>query len=94
MWQQLLGTDAFDAQANLFDHGARSLLVVRALTELRRHGHVLSAVQVYEHPSVAAQATLLTVAPPPARDPRVERERASAQRAAFARFGPHAGGTR
>ena len=94
MWQQLLGTDAFDADANLFDHGARSLLVVRALTELRRRGHVLSAVQVYEHPSVAAQAALLAVAPVAVRDAGAERERATSQRAAFARFGPGARGAR
>jgi len=94
MWQQLLGTDAFDADANLFDHGARSLLVVRALTELRRRGHVLSAVQVYEHPSVAAQAALLAAAPVAVRDAGAERERATSQRAAFARFGPGARGAR
>lgn len=96
LWKQLLGAQSLDAQANLFDHGARSLIVVRALTELRRHGHVLSAAQVYEHPNVAAQAALLGGMP----DVRAAgtdasgSARGAAQRAAFARFGPRAGGTR
>ncbi|HEY8682597.1 MAG TPA: non-ribosomal peptide synthetase, partial [Rhodanobacter sp.] len=39
MWQQLLGADELRADDNLFDFGARSLTVVHALTELRRHGY-------------------------------------------------------
>ncbi|MFI4969154.1 MAG: amino acid adenylation domain-containing protein [Lysobacterales bacterium] len=93
LWQQLLSVADLDVAENLFDRGARSLVVVRALTELRRHGHVLSATQVYEHPNVAAQAALL-VAAPVARDPGGDaRIRGVAQRAAFARFGPHGGGS-
>ena len=38
LWQQLLGLVEIDVQQNLFDLGARSLTVVRALTELRRRG--------------------------------------------------------
>lgn len=94
LWAQLLGLATLDAHANLFDHGARSLLVVRALTELRRHGIVLSAVQVYEHPSVAAQADLLGAAPESRAADAGAAARAAAQRAAFARFGPRAGGAR
>jgi len=67
LWRQLLDADDLDAEANLFDHGARSLIVVRALTELRRRGIVLTAAQVYEHPSAAAQAALLSAADAPAR---------------------------
>ena len=59
MWLRLLGLDTIDMAANLFDLGARSLTVVHALTELRRHGHVMTVAQIYEHPSVAAQAALL-----------------------------------
>jgi amino acid adenylation domain-containing protein len=94
MWKQLLSVSELDAADNLFDRGARSLIVVRALTELRKHGHVLSAAQIYEYPSIAAQAALLGAAPH-ARDARAdlsERTRGAAQRAAFARFGPPAGG--
>ncbi|HEU4664108.1 MAG TPA: non-ribosomal peptide synthetase [Dokdonella sp.] len=94
LWKQLLGVDHLDVEANLFEHGARSLLVVRALTELRRHGHVLGVAQAYEHPTVAAQAAALCAAPPAAGGAGVERARGDAQRAAFARFGPRAGGGR
>ena len=96
LWKQLLSIDRLDAEDNLFDRGARSLIVVRAVTELRRRGHVLSAVQVYEHPSVAAQAALLGMTSH-TRDARAgagEDTRGAAQRAAFARFGPRAGGSR
>ncbi|MFC4819710.1 non-ribosomal peptide synthetase [Dokdonella ginsengisoli] len=95
LWRQLLGVAALDAHENLFERGARSLLVVRALTELRRHGHVLSAAQVYEHPSVAAQAAALGApAAAPAAANEDVRERGERQRAAFARFGPRGGGAR
>jgi len=93
LWRQLLDAPQLGADDNLFDHGARSLLVVRALTELRRHGHVLSVVQAYEYPSVAAQVALLEGGA--VRDEgRREAERGVAQRAAFARFAPRAGGAR
>ena len=94
LWKQLLGVAELDAGANLFDHGARSLTVVRALTELRRHGHVLSVAQVYEHSSVAAQVALLDAAPGARDSGADEQARGAAQRAALARFGPRAGGVR
>lgn len=94
LWRQLLGVAELDAQENLFERGARSLLVVRALTELRRHGHVLSAAQVYEHPSAAAQAALLGATGPAAAATEDVQERGERQRAAFARFGPRGGGGR
>lgn len=95
LWKQLLGTDTLDVDANLFDSGARSLLVVRALTELRRHGHVLSAAQIYESPTVSAQAALLEKGSASDTHSSVaERARGAAQRKAFARFGVHGGGQR
>ncbi len=94
LWQQLLDVTTLDVHANLFEQGARSLLVVRALTELRRHGHVLSVAQIYECPTVAAQAAALAAPPRAAlREERAtEQMRAAAQRAALARFGPRKGG--
>ena len=70
-----------------FDLGARSITVVRALTELRQHGfRSLTAAQIYEHPSVARLAAWLGGdAPPPVADAALRGER---QRAALARFGP------
>lgn len=63
VWAQLLGISDLDTHANLFESGARSLTVVRALTELRRHGfNSVTAAHLYEHPSVAAQAAWLEAA--------------------------------
>ena len=92
LWKQLLGIASLDAQTNLFDTGARSLTVVRALTELRRHGYrSLSVAQIYEHPSIAQQAALLrgdqdTVPSSTAVADALSRGRN--QRAALTRFAP------
>jgi amino acid adenylation domain-containing protein len=93
LWGHLLGLDGIDPQANLFDLGARSLTVVRALTELRGQGfRTLSAAQIYEHSSVARQVALLQG---DARDEMVAgvdtRLRGDRQRTALARFGPRTG---
>ncbi|HZP65431.1 MAG TPA: non-ribosomal peptide synthetase [Rudaea sp.] len=87
LWRQLLGLARVDAHANLFELGARSLTVVQALAELRRHGHVVSVAQIYEHPTVAAQAALLDAAAE--RDVvhiGIDQLRGAQQRAALARF--------
>ena len=83
LWQCLLGVDGLQLSANVFDIGARSLDVVQALTELRRHGHGITVAQVYENPTIAAQLELLEG------NPRIEvhaDSRASRQRAAWARL--------
>jgi amino acid adenylation domain-containing protein len=59
LWQRILDVPLLPATINLFEFGARSLDVVHVLTELRRHGHVLSVAQVYENPTIAAQVALL-----------------------------------
>lgn len=98
LWQQLLGLAAIDPEANLFDLGARSLTVVRALTELRRRGYrTLSAAEIYEHPSVARLARQLASAPnpvAPAATAGATAVRGERQRAALSRFGPRPGGAR
>jgi amino acid adenylation domain-containing protein len=98
LWRQLLGVVEFDVRDNLFDLGARSLTVVQALTELRRRGfRTLSAVQIYEHPSVAKQTALLSAAPEPVSVPHEIHDahsRGDRERAALARFGPRSGGVR
>ncbi len=64
LWMQLLGISNIDTKANLFDLGARSLTVVQAVTELRRHGfHKLTAAQIYEHSSIARLSAFLTAMP-------------------------------
>jgi aryl carrier-like protein len=98
LWQQLLGVAEFNVHDNLFDLGARSLTVVQALTELRRRGfRTLSAVQIYEHPSVSKLTALLSMAAEPANaslETHDAQSRGDRERAALARFGPRSGGVR
>lgn len=87
LWTQLLERADLDDHANLFDHGARSLTVVRALTELRRHGFdAVNAAQIYEYPTIAGQAALLSAAPQAATTGEAARNRGMQQREALARF--------
>jgi amino acid adenylation domain-containing protein len=91
LWSQLLERKQLDAHVNLFDEGARSLTVVRALTELRRHGFdSVTAAHLYEHPSIAAQAAWLEAAPVAAAAQAARLRGAQAtgavQRAALAKF--------
>ncbi len=95
LWKQLLDLDELDENANLFDLGARSLTVVRAMTELRRHGHrAITAVQMYEHPSVAGLAALLSGVGVPASSIAAAQTRGDRQRAALARFNRGTGKSR
>jgi len=91
LWSQLLERKQLDAHANLFDEGARSLTVVRALTELRRHGFDgVTAAHLYEYPSIAAQAAWLEAASVAAAAQAAHMRGAQAtgavQRAALAKF--------
>lgn len=90
MWQQLLGVESIARDDNLFEHGARSLTVVRALTQLRAHGHRLSAAQVYEYPTIAAQLALLDRGSPNDTGINAASQRGEQQRNALKRFGPGA----
>ena len=91
MWQQLLDVAPIGEHDNLFDHGARSLMVVRALTHLRQHGHVLSAAQIYECPTIAGQLVLLENRGQPDSAVVAAGARGERQRDALSRFGPRGG---
>lgn len=91
LWAQLLDRPDLAVDANLFDEGARSLTVVRALTELRRRGFdSVSAAHLYEHASAAAQADWLAATPGAAAENAARMRDAHAsgavQRAALARL--------
>lgn len=86
VWQCILDVPLLPATINLFEFGARSLDVVHALTELRRHGHVLSVAQVYENPTVAAQVALLQGRPVSRSVTDANPLRSLRQREALARF--------
>ena len=89
LWTRLLGLTDINPDANFFDLGARSVTVVDALTELRRHGFSqLNATHIYEHPSIALLSKFLTG---PREAPGLAlpaQERAERQRAALSRFKP------
>ena len=91
MWQQLLDVEPIGQHDNLFDHGARSLTVVHALTHLRQHGHVLSAAQVYECPTIAGQLALLEHRGQADNAVAAAGARGERQRDALSRFGPRGG---
>ena len=85
LWQHLLGTERLDVSADVFELGARSLDVVQALTELRRHDYAVTVAQIYERPTIAAQLQLLGESPAAAcrvADPRAQRQRAALTRLA------------
>ena len=60
LWQELLGLDQLADDANVFDQGARSLLVMRFVTRLKEQGVRLSVADVYDRPTVAGLAALLS----------------------------------
>jgi amino acid adenylation domain-containing protein len=92
LWTHLLASPDIDPNANFFDLGARSMTVVQALTELRRHGFSqLTAAQIYEHPSIAGLSAVLTGMPVREDREPSARERGELQRAALSRFRPQEG---
>ena len=59
LWQELLGIDQLPDDANVFDHGARSLLVMRFVSRAREQGIQLNVADVYDRPTVAGLSALL-----------------------------------
>ncbi|MFN4266565.1 MAG: amino acid adenylation domain-containing protein [Aquabacterium sp.] len=62
-WQELLGLPHMDDHTNVFDLGAKSLLVLRFVTRLKDLGHRCSVAQVYDQPTMAGLAAALSAAP-------------------------------
>jgi amino acid adenylation domain-containing protein len=92
LWMHLLGISNIDTKANLFDLGARSLMVVQAVAELRRCGfQKLTVAQVYEHSSIARLSAFLTAMTATSATVKSAPERGQRQRAALARFKPREG---
>ena len=59
LWLELLGLDQLPDDANVFDHGARSLLVMRFVSRAREQGIELNVADVYDRPTVAGLGALL-----------------------------------
>lgn len=68
LWQELLGLDALADDANLFDLGARSLLVLRFAARLKSLGiGGLTIADIYDRPTVQGIAAALQKQPASAR---------------------------
>ncbi|RZL01391.1 MAG: amino acid adenylation domain-containing protein, partial [Rubrivivax sp.] len=59
VWQELLGVSGLADDANVFDAGARSLLVMRFVARAKQLGLNLSVAEVYDRPTVAGMAQSL-----------------------------------
>lgn len=60
LWQELLGVRGIPDDANLFELGAKSLLVLRFVTRLRDAGvQGLSVADVYDRPTIAGISAVL-----------------------------------
>ncbi|MDE2078736.1 MAG: type I polyketide synthase, partial [Burkholderiales bacterium] len=55
-WQELLGLTDLPVDANVFDLGAKSLLVLRFVARMKELGHPVSVAQVYDHPTLQGLA--------------------------------------
>ncbi|MBX6766130.1 MAG: amino acid adenylation domain-containing protein [Actinomadura rubrobrunea] len=59
IWSDLLGGRSdLGVHANLFDHGADSLLALRATAQADNHGLHLTLPEVFQHPTIAEQAAV------------------------------------
>ncbi|MDO9235408.1 MAG: amino acid adenylation domain-containing protein [Aquabacterium sp.] len=62
-WQELLGLPRVNAQDNVFDLGAKSLLVLRFVARLKELGHKATVGQVYDQPTAKGLAGALQASP-------------------------------
>lgn len=58
IWAELLGCSCVSADENLFEIGGDSILVIQSVLRANRAGIHLTAQQVFEHPTIAALATV------------------------------------
>ncbi|CBL44149.1 hypothetical protein HDN1F_05660 [gamma proteobacterium HdN1] len=59
LWQELLGLEQLSDTANVFDLGARSLLVMRFANRAKELGIRVNVADIYDRPTVAGLAKLL-----------------------------------
>jgi amino acid adenylation domain-containing protein len=70
IWQELLGTERIGVADNFFDLGGYSLLVVQLQSRLlKQFQRQLSLVELFQHPTVASQASLVVMSQSPASHP-------------------------
>src|SRR5690606_41399270 len=59
VWCELLGLNELRPQTNVFDVGARSLLVMRCVARLKELGIRLSVADIYDRPTLAGMAQVI-----------------------------------
>ncbi|CAH0354925.1 non-ribosomal peptide synthetase/type I polyketide synthase [Aquabacterium sp. CECT 9606] len=67
VWQELLGLSDLADDTNVFDAGARSLLVMRFVGRIKQLGLNLSVAEVYDRPTIAGMRDSLQGAAAPVR---------------------------
>ncbi|HVF18462.1 MAG TPA: amino acid adenylation domain-containing protein, partial [Steroidobacteraceae bacterium] len=60
VWRDLLGETQIADQQNLFDLGARSLLVLRFVSRMKEQGINVTVADVYDRPTIAGIAAIVT----------------------------------
>ena len=84
IWREVLRVEHLGVDDNFFDRGGHSLLVVKVHAALRREfQRELTLVDLFQHTTIAAQATLLS-SDAPDRDASMQRARARAARQVLA----------
>jgi amino acid adenylation domain-containing protein len=76
VWREVLGVERIGVQESFFTVGGSSLLLARLQARLRQElGREISFVELFQHPTIEAQARSLAGAAPPPKE-RTERVRA------------------
>ena len=89
VWQELLGIDPVGVHDNFFDLGGNSLMAIRVISRLKSDlGEDVSEVSIFEGPTVASLAKLIS--PEPEQEPALQDSRSRGERR-LARRGRRAG---
>ncbi|MEM1256860.1 MAG: condensation domain-containing protein, partial [Cyanobacteria bacterium P01_H01_bin.21] len=60
IWQQILGSQAIGTQDNFFELGGDSISAMQIVSKAQQQGLSLTPAQLFEHQTIAAQATVAT----------------------------------
>ncbi|HEU4325263.1 MAG TPA: amino acid adenylation domain-containing protein, partial [Roseiflexaceae bacterium] len=88
VWREVLGVEQIDVQANFFDQGGHSLLMMRVYNRLREVlDQDISMMDLFQHPTVASLAAALGQRQRDAQSLQTAAELAQQQRTALGRGG-------
>ncbi len=63
IWQEVLGVESVGVEDNFFDLGGDSILSIRIVARGQQRGLKFTSRQLFEHPTVASLASLVTFLP-------------------------------